>query len=204
MPFVDPQVREVVAKAVQVFEKDLGCIVEIAHPGFDNPLGDFVNLIMLETDLKGMRALVDKYESHMMPHLVGLVRANYTDEQLTGAVMARKRVVNELWRFMRNYDLLLTPTVAVPAFGLGIQGPEMIDGQKVGAFDWIPFNFPFNMSGRPAATVPAGFTREGLPVGLQIVGRHLDDQTVVRASAAFEAAAPWKNRWPSMLAKLGL
>ena len=201
---VDPQVREVVAKAVQVFEKDLGCIVEIAHPGFDNPLGDFVNLIMLETDLKGMRALVDKYESHMMPHLVGLVRANYTDEQLTGAVMARKRVVNKLWRFMRNYDLLLTPTVAVPAFGLGIQGPDMIDGQKVGAFDWIPFNFPFNMSGQPAATVPAGFTREGLPVGLQIVGRHLDDQTVVRASAAFEAAAPWKNRWPSMLARLGL
>ena len=51
-------------------------------------------LIMLETDLKGMRALVDKYESRMMPHLVGLVRARYTDEQLTGAVMARKAVVN--------------------------------------------------------------------------------------------------------------
>jgi aspartyl-tRNA(Asn)/glutamyl-tRNA(Gln) amidotransferase subunit A len=201
---VDSQVREVVGKAVRVFEKDLGCRVEIAHPGFDNPLGDFVGLIMLESDLRGMRELVNKYESHMMPHLVGLVRAQYSDEQLTGAVIARKRVVNKLWRFMRNYDLLLTPTVAVPAFGLGIQGPPTIDGQKVAAFDWLPFTFPFNMSGQPAASVPAGFTPEGLPVGLQIVGRHLDDPLVVRASAAFEAAAPWKDRWPSMLAQMGL
>jgi aspartyl-tRNA(Asn)/glutamyl-tRNA(Gln) amidotransferase subunit A len=201
---VDPEVREVVGKAVKVFETDLGCTVEIAHPGFENALSDFVNLIMLESDLKGMRALVDKYEKQMMPHLVGLVRAKYTDEQLTGAVVTRKAVVNKLWRFMQKYDLLLTPTVAVPAFGLGILGPETIDGQKVAPFDWIPFNYPFNMSGQPAASLPAGFTREGLPVGLQIVGRHLDDPLVLRASAAFEQAAPWKDRWPPMLAKLGL
>ena len=201
---VDPQVREVVGKAAQVFEKDLGCHVEIAHPGFENTLGEFVGLIMLESDLRGMRQLVDKYEAHMMPHLVGLVRTQWTDEQLTGAVMARKRVVNKLWRFMRKYDLLLTPTVAVPAFGLGIQGPPTIDGKEVAPFDWIPFNFPFNMSGQPAASIPAGFTRDGLPVGLQIVGRHLDDPMVLRASAAFEAAAPWKDRWPPMLAQMGL
>jgi aspartyl-tRNA(Asn)/glutamyl-tRNA(Gln) amidotransferase subunit A len=201
---VDPEVREVVGKAVQVFERDLGCTVEIAHPGFDNSLGAFVGLIMLETDLHGMRELVDKYESHMMPHLVGLIRAKYTDEQLTGAVIARKAVVNKLWRFMRKYDLLLTPTVAVPAFGLGIQGPPTIEGQKVAAFDWLPFCFPFNMSGQPAASIPAGFTRDGLPVGMQIVGRHLDDAMVLRASAAFEVAAPWRHRWPPMLAQMGL
>jgi aspartyl-tRNA(Asn)/glutamyl-tRNA(Gln) amidotransferase subunit A len=201
---VDPEVREIVAKAVQVFERDLGCKVEIAHPGFDNPLGAFVNLIMLETDLRGMRALVDKYETHMQPHLVGLIRAKYTDEQFTDAVMGRKAVVNKLWRLMRNYDLLLTPTVAVPAFGLGIQGPPKIDGRDVAPFDWIPFAFPFNMSGQPAASVPAGFTRDGLPVGLQIVGRHLDDELVLRASAAFEAAAPWRHRWPPIVTQMGL
>jgi aspartyl-tRNA(Asn)/glutamyl-tRNA(Gln) amidotransferase subunit A len=201
---VDPEVREVAGKAVKVFERDLGCTIEIAHPGFDNPLGAFVNLIMLESDLKGMRELVDKYEKYMMPHLVGLVRAKYTDEDLTSAVIARKAVVNKLWRFMRKYDFLLTPTVAVPAFALGLQGPETIDGQKVAPFDWIPFTFPFNMSGQPAASVPAGFTKDGLPVGLQIVGRHLDDPMVLRASAAFEAAAPWKDRWPPMLAQMGL
>src|SRR6185436_5812863 len=110
----------------------------------------------------------------------------------------------KLWRFMRKYDLLLTPTVAVPAFGLGIQGPEMIDGQKVAAFDWIPFTYPFNMSGQPAASVPAGFTSEGLPVGLQIVGRHLDDPLVLRASAAFEAVRPWRDKWPALVTEMGL
>lgn len=56
----------------------------------------------------------------------------------------------------------------------------------------------------PAATLPAGFTKERLPVGLQIVGRHLDDATVVRAAAAYEAAAPWKDKWPSMLQQMNL
>jgi predicted ATPase len=53
-------------------------------------------------------------------------------------------------------------------------------------------------------TVPAGFTKDGLPIGLQIVGRHLDDATVLRAAAAYEAAAPWKDKWPPMLAQMGL
>ena len=60
------------------------------------------------------------------------------------------------------------------------------------------------MTGQPAATVPAGFTEGGLPVGMQIVGRHLDDALVLRASAAFEAARPWKGRWPGLLDEMGL
>jgi len=61
-----------------------------------------------------------------------------------------------------------------------------------------------NMTGQPAASIPAGFTKDGLPIGLQIVGRHLDDATVLRASACFEKARPWKNMWPPMLAEMGL
>ena len=56
-----------------------------------------------------------------------------------------------------------------------------------------------NMTGQPAASVPAGWTADGLPVGLQIVGRHLDDATVLRAAAAFEAARPWRDRWPALV-----
>ena len=52
--------------------------------------------------------------------------------------------------------------------------------------------------------MPAGFTKDGLPIGLQIVGRHLDDALVLRAAAAYEAAAPWKDKWPPMLAQMGL
>ena len=65
-------------------------------------------------------------------------------------------------------------------------------------FDWTPFSYPFNLSGNPAASVPAGFTDAGLPVGLQIVGRRCEDLTVLQASAAFEQARPWADKRPAI------
>jgi aspartyl-tRNA(Asn)/glutamyl-tRNA(Gln) amidotransferase subunit A len=101
-----------------------------------------------------------------------------------------------MWRFMRDYDLILTPTLAVPPFPVPIQGPEKIDGRMVSTTQWLAFTFPLNMTGQPAASVPAGFTSAGLPVGMQIIGRHLADATVLRAAAAFEAAQPWRHVRP--------
>ena len=88
-----------------------------------------------------------------------------------------------MWRFMANYDLLLTPTLAVPPFPVHMQGPEIIEGRMVRSADWLCFTFPANLTGQPAASVPAGFTTDGLPVGLQIIGRHLDDRTVLAPPA---------------------
>jgi len=160
-------------------------------------------LIVCETDLAGMRRLADELGDRMSPHLVEVLRLDWTAEQLTNAVVRRKAVYNAAWRFFRSYDLLLTPTLAVPPFEHGLQGPPVIDGREVDAFYWLSFTFPFNFTGQPAATVPAGFTQDGLPVGLQIVGRRLDDALVLRASAAYEAAAPWRDRWPPILTQLG-
>ena len=102
--------------------------------------------------------------------------------------------------FFERYDLLLTPTLPVPAFGARLHGALEIAGHKVkpGDLSWTPFTFPFNLTGQPAATVPCGFTESGLPVGLQIVGRRLDDVSVLRASAAFEQIAPWAHRRPPL------
>lgn len=196
---VDPEVRRVVGEAVEVFEGDLGCTVEEAHPGFDDPYEAFWGLVVLDTDLAGMRRIAEELGDRMSPHLVGMLEQDWTAEDLTNATLVRKAVCNKMWRFMRGYDLLLTPTLAVPPFETGIQGPGVIDGREVGDTYWLSFTFPMNMTGQPAASVPAGFTRNGLPVGLQIVGRHLDDQTVLRASAAFEKARPWKDLWPPIL-----
>src|SRR2546430_1069650 len=93
-----------------------------------------------------------------------------------------------------QYDLLLTPTVACPPLPIGVDTVTEIAGRPVSFYGWIPFTYPFNLTGQPAASVPAGFTKSGLPVGLQIVGRRLDDATVLRASAAFERARPWADR----------
>lgn len=108
----------------------------------------------------------------------------------------------DLWhvvrRFFQRYDLLLTPAVAVPPFPVGVDAPTEIAGQRVSWAGWTPFTYPFNLTGQPAATVPCGWTATGLPVGLQIVGRRHDDATVLRASAAFEAARPWADKRPTL------
>ncbi len=100
--------------------------------------------------------------------------------------------------FFERYDLLLTPTVASPPFPHGILYPGEIDGVKVGREASSIFTYPFNLTGQPAASVPCGFTKDGLPIGLQIVGRRFDDVTVLRASAAFETARPWIARRPAL------
>lgn len=201
---VDPEVRRVVGEAVEVFERDLGCIVEEAHPGWDDPGPYFWTLVACDSDLTGMRNMIKGRESEVSPHLVGLVQKDWSGSEFTDAKRVRQAVVNRMWRFMQRYDLLLTPTLAVPPFPVHMQGPEMIEGRMVTAGQWLAFTFPMNLTGQPAASIPAGFTRDRLPVGLQIIGRHLDDPLVLKASAAFEAARPWMDAWPPLLAELGL
>ena len=122
--------------------------------------------------------------------------------QFQQALLARTEFTNAVSRFFEGYDLLLTPQMPVGAWSAepgAVQGPREIDGQPTPTiFDRLPFTYPFNLTGQPAATVPCGFTSEGLPVGLQIVGRWHADSVVLRAAAAFEAAQPWAQRRPAL------
>ena len=201
---VEPFVREICRKAVKVFEEDLGCIVEEASPGWDNPLLAFWSLVAEDSDLAGMRAWLPDHAHEMSPHLVDFLMRPWSAEDLTNANKARQALCNKMAKFMQRFDLLLTPTLAIAGFPIHMQGPEVIDGQMVSSADWLPFTFPMNMTGQPAATVPAGFTEEGLPVGLQIVGRHLDDPSVLRASRCFEQVRPWSDSWPDLVLDAGL
>ncbi len=201
---VDPEVRRVVREAVKVFERDLGCHVEAADPGWEDPYMAFWGLVALESDLAGMRAWLPEHAHHMSPHLVDFLQRPWTAEDLTNANIARKALCTRMAKFMANYDLLLTPTLAVPPFPVHMQGPEKVEGRIVHPVQWLCFTLPINMTGQPAATVPAGFTRDALPVGLHIVGRHLDDPLVLKASRAFEQASPWADKLPPLVAELGL
>ena len=201
---VDPEVRRVVSEAVRVFEAELGCTVERANPGWEDPFPQFWTMVAADTDLSGMRRLMRGREREMSPHLVALLQRPWTAEEFTDAKMTRQMVCNRMWRFMANYDLLLTPTLAVPAFPLYMQGPEIIEGRMVSSGDWLCFTFITNLTGQPTASIPAGFTKDGLPVGLQIIGRHLADRTVLAASGAFERARPWAHVWPKLVGELGL
>ena len=196
---IDPEVRDIVAKAALRFE-ELGCHVEEAHPDLEDPWESIVHIIWASAfaglhlhDLDAVRDQIDP----------GLVRVIEQGLQLSGAEVAiayaRRNDYYHAWRqFMERYDLLLTPTLPVTAFTAGDDYPGQINGQPTTYLSWTAFTYPFNITGQPAATVPCGFASDGLPVGLQIVGRWRDDVTVLRASAAFEALAPWADKRPPL------
>ncbi|SCD80607.1 aspartyl-tRNA(Asn)/glutamyl-tRNA(Gln) amidotransferase subunit A, partial [Streptomyces sp. SolWspMP-sol7th] len=162
---VDPEVRRVVDAAASVFGDPLGCEVERVEPGWADPGDAFAALIMADTDLRGMRALVAEHGEAMSPHLRAMLARAWTAEEFTDAEMVRKGVVNRMARLMARYDLLLTPTSCVPAFPVGIEGPATIAGRPVPPTAWTGFCAPANLTGQPALSLPAGRTGAGLPRG---------------------------------------
>ncbi|WP_240420656.1 amidase [Paenibacillus periandrae] len=187
---VDPEVRRITIETVKVFEQ-LGCHVEEVHPGISNPSQFFAGMIARDTDFKGLRQLAKEFGAYMDPNFLNVVNKVWTDEQLTDAAMHRQAINITMRRFMENYDLLIVPTLFAPAFKVGIYGPDEINGQQVPDNHWSSFNCLANMTGFPAASMPAGWTTDGLPVGVQLIGGHLADDVVLRASSAFEEAHPW-------------
>jgi len=195
---VDKIVKVAVESAVRVFA-ELGAKLEEARPDFP-PMHEAFQLLFA-ADCAG--AIGDRLEEWKERLDRGLVRLAEFGLKASGPDYVR--AVNKghlLWErlqlFFEKYDLLLTPTLPVPPFPVGIDWPREVAGQKVHPLNYLAFTYPFNLTGQPAASVPCGWTADGLPVGLQIVGRRFEDATVLRAAAAFEEARPWADRWPEI------
>jgi aspartyl-tRNA(Asn)/glutamyl-tRNA(Gln) amidotransferase subunit A len=183
---VDREVADIVRQAVKVFT-ELGAHVEEKHPGFENPEPIFRThwfagaAALLAAIPAEKRKLID-------PGLLDVAAegAKITAAEVMDAQMKRGALGAHMNLFHRDYDLLVTPTLAVAAFDAGVEFPP---GKKRW-IDWTPFSFPFNLTQQPAASVPCGLTRDGLPVGLHIVGPRYNDGIVLRAARAFETARP--------------
>jgi aspartyl-tRNA(Asn)/glutamyl-tRNA(Gln) amidotransferase subunit A len=190
---VDPRISDCVESAAKVFLDDLRCHVEDVTPAWSKVVLNFRTLMAADSDLAGMRAMAARLGDRMSPNLRKFLEVDWNAEMLTDANRFRKLVVNQMWRLMARYDYLLTPTTS--------DLPPPAD-RADGAQDYVrplpSFTCIANMTGQPAASLPCGWTTEGLPVGLQIIGRHLADHDVLAASAAFEQARPWKHRWPAL------
>jgi aspartyl-tRNA(Asn)/glutamyl-tRNA(Gln) amidotransferase subunit A len=185
---VDPEVSALVRKAAKVFE-DLGARVEEKHPGFENPEAIFRAhwfsgaAFLLKSIPEEKKKLID-------PGLleVGSEGAKITAGELLDAQLKRGALGMHMNVFHRDYDLLITPTLSIPAFDAG---KEVADSMLQGRWtDWTPFSYPFNLTQQPAASIPCGLTKAGLPVGLHIVGPRYADALVLRAARAFETARP--------------
>ena len=193
---VDPEVAAAVQDAVTVFES-CGCHVEEATPDW-GPDGPEIGRFFWSVHEVTLAGLLDEWLDRMDPGLVACIQAGQgksADDYL--AMRARKlSYVERQHRFMADWDLLVTPAVSVAAFPAERLQPEHWPEHAWDWLQWSEFCYPFNMSGLPAASVPCGFTPDGLPVGMQIVGRRGADHAVLKAAATFERARPWGDKRP--------
>jgi aspartyl-tRNA(Asn)/glutamyl-tRNA(Gln) amidotransferase subunit A len=187
---VEPEVAETVAAAMRVFA-ECGAVVEAADPGFADPRSalDTIWRVAYATML---RNLTEEQRALLDPDLAAVVESGRAISAVDyhHAFNERVRLGEAMQLFHQRYDLMVTPALPLTAFTAGTLMP---DRKKYPEWwDWSPFTWPFNMTRQPAAVCPCGFSREGLPIGLQIVGPLYRDDLVLRASRAFEAARPFK------------
>ena len=192
---VDADVETRVAEAARTLAS-LGARVEQVDPGFANCSVLFWRIWTIGA-YNGLRHLAPAKLAMLEPALQETYRAGER-ELLThylDAATARAELGIHMRGFHAQYDLLLTPALAVPAFEVGQLAPSR-PGSAASWTDWTPFSFPFNLTQQPAMSVPCGFTRDGLPVGLQIVGPMHREDLVLRAGNAFEQATEFASRRP--------
>ncbi|MDM7946573.1 MAG: amidase [Oceanibaculum nanhaiense] len=186
---VDPEIAEAVNRAVQVFV-DMGAEVDEVDPGFEDPAWVFrTHWYFGAANL--YRKLTPEQRKLMDPGFVEVAEEGltYTSEQIAKAAEARSSLGLTMNLFHESYDLLLTPTLPQPAFDAGIEFPA---GKGFSRWpDWAPFSHPFNLTQQPAASAPCGFTKAGLPIGLQIVGPAHADALVLQAARAYESVHPF-------------
>lgn len=195
---IHPEVARLTNAAAKAFADDLGCHLDSVDPVFENP-EDYFPLFWILHFGTLFRTLLPQWERQMDPGLVTLIKQidSIKAYDCGHALMKRASLWDVMHKFFQRYDLLDTPMMGITAFAVGADYPTEIDGKPV-TRGRLSLTYPFNLTGLPAATVPYGFTSEGLPVGLQIVGPRFSDASVLRASAAFEQAKPWAGRRPEI------
>ena len=187
----NPEIAAITEQACRSFASELGAIVEPADPELENPSGIFRDLWFAGA-ASLMGKLSEAQREKVDPGLLAVAEmgAKQHSIQLIEAGLTRARVALAMRRFHRQYDLLVTPMLPLAAFDAGVDYPR--DTNDEVWIDWSPYSYPFNLTQQPAASVPCGFTSDGLPVGLQIVGPSFGDALVLRAARAYESCHPFR------------
>ena len=192
-----PKSVGIVEDAVKVFE-DLGCTVDLVERVMDD---DPLPLWMAEfyagvgTRLKDVLA----NSPDLLDPAVADVLAGALDQELGdyyAKVFLRYDFREKMRAFFEDYDLLLTPTLPVPAFDVKCDAPPELPDRNI--VSWVYYTYPFNLTGQPAASRSGRMDPRRTSVGMQMVSKILHEEDIFRAAAAFEAARPWADRRPDL------
>jgi aspartyl-tRNA(Asn)/glutamyl-tRNA(Gln) amidotransferase subunit A len=187
---VDTEIAQLVSVATQRFV-ELGATVVEVPSVLNDSLTIFQHhwFVGAALQVQGMsaaqRRLLDPGFAHIAEQGSRLSALDYA-----ASIKRREAKGAKMLAFFQDWDLLLTPTMPIAAFAAGIDYPPQANRGQWS--DWTPFTYPFNLTRQPAISVPCGFTKAGLPVGLQIVGPVLGDHRVLRAAHAFERMQPFR------------
>ena len=158
------------------------------------------NALALPEGFASEGPLFEEWGSRLAPGTLEIIEAgrgvsaqDYLDAQQRRAAFTR------VWQqFFERYDVLLAPSMPIPAFGVDVASPAAIDGVLVDPFfdDWCALALPANLTGVPSCAVPTGFDPDGLPLGMQVMAPRWSDATVLSVAAAHERLSPWADAWP--------
>ena len=195
---VEDEVLHITSDAARVFQV-LGAHIGDAKLKMDDPYQAFGPIYESAAFLN--YGYMRHTHGHMMTHYARDfldMGSKVTVADYSSALGRRDQLKAQVADVFEQFDLIVSPTLAVPGVPVG-QFPEQIAGKPSYPhkyFSFHPFTYPINVVGHPAASIPAGFASNGLPVGLHIVGKMYDEETVIAASAAFEKARPWIDKRP--------
>ena len=196
---LDRRVRAVLDAQRKTFE-DLGCAVDDACP--DLSAADAIFLTLRRWRSAAVYgSLLHTHRNEMKPEAIEEIEAGarITAAEVSRAMMQHAALLDRVRRFQETYEFLVCTVSQVPPFDASIDWPKEIDGVRMDSYvAWMKSAYWISTTFRPAASVPAGFTADGLPVGLQIVGRHRDDFGVLQAAYAFEQATRFGETRPHL------
>ncbi|HET9224238.1 MAG TPA: amidase family protein, partial [Roseiflexaceae bacterium] len=201
---LDPRVTAALDAQRHVFEA-LGCVVEDAEPDWSGADEAFKTWRAWHFEM-GMSQLLDTHRDQIKETVIWNIEAGrqLTGPQIGAAEKTRAALYQRLHQFMRRYEFLALPVSQVPPFDVNLPYVTEIAGVPQETYiDWMRSCYYVSVVGLPAISVPCGFTPEGLPVGIQLVGRHQDDWGVLQLAHAFEQATGFWKRRPAVVMRAG-
>ncbi len=205
---LDPEVEKSVLDAIQKFDQ-LNWSIDKSEVKIKNPESVFWTFWASGFGYT-FKPFLKKWKDKMDPDFAELINVglNYSATDLKMAEVQRETIYINISRLLKDFDVIITPTVACSAFEIGksgiydkekLESNLIINGKRISILGWLSFTYPFNISGHPAASIPCGWSNDGLPIGMQVIGKRFDELTVLQVSKAFENLAPWQEIRPTFI-----